>query len=191
MEGLSNEEEKRLRALLSSILPHFMWRPSVEEACAEFDAAAQPLAPSCREVAMAFRHSLASTLSTVKMPFTLAERGTFERRLGVLFLAAKIEIGGQDLPDLGEGPEAAKDRKAREQASTEMREFAQSEHGAGILLHDALAFLRDSLDQELQRAAHELLQQGLVLLWSAFEVLCRDTFEVLLNEDPSKIGLHY
>jgi hypothetical protein len=58
-----------------------------------------------------------------------------------------------------------------------MQEFTQSERGRSVLLYDVLVFLRNSLSQGLHQAAHELLQQGLVLLC----LLSRCCVETLLR----------
>lgn len=57
---------------------------------------------------------------------------------------------------------------------------------AALELKGALTFLSRALMQPaLSRGAQELLLQGLVLTWSAFEVAARDTFVTLLNARPA------
>jgi hypothetical protein len=56
-----------------------------------------------------------------------------------------------------------------------------------VVIGDICAFLLNGVKNGLDAAAQELVLQGMVLLWSAFEVLCRDVFEALLNENPQLI----
>jgi hypothetical protein len=58
MDEPSDEEtEKLLRELFLEVAPHFVWSPTIENVCAEFDATTLSLAPGRRgEVATAFRH---------------------------------------------------------------------------------------------------------------------------------------
>src|SRR4029077_2221551 len=93
----------------------------------------------------------------------------------------------EEPPLQGEDLETAWERQAHAKAGERMHEFCQAPDGRRALKHDLSVFLLTSLKGGFEQAAHELLQQGLVLLWSAFEVLCRDAFEALLNENPSKI----
>src|SRR5262249_45077950 len=69
------------------------------------------------------------------------------------------------------------------------RKFAEKlPRGASV---DELAngYLRAFLnDPPGMRAAQSLLRQCLVLLWSAFEILCSDGFVKLLNANPSKVS---
>ncbi len=63
-----------------------------------------------------------------------------------------------------------------------MREFAESEEGKNAIIGDVCGFLLAGLrDGELESATKELIQQGTILVWSAFEVLFRDVFELHLN----------
>jgi len=70
-----------------------------------------------------------------------------------------------------------------------MEDFSNSEEGRQALIEGTCRFLLTSLDAGMKTVAEELLQQGLVLLWSALEVLFRDTFEALLNADATKVRI--
>lgn len=183
------EAENELNTRIRDMRAHFLVPPSMEEFFAEFEAAAVPLRPEYQPVAKAFRHSLASALSTVAMPFALASSSVEQNHFQRIHIAERIRARSIDDDALqpGEDIETVRDREAHTKAHSRMREFVESEDGRNILIRDTCGFLLASLKHGLEPAAEELLQQGLVLLWSAFEVLCRDAFETLLNGDPAKV----
>src|SRR6266566_5275718 len=66
------EASIELDARIRDMRTHFLVPASTKETFTALDAAAAPLRPEYQAVANAFRHSLASALSTVAMPFALA-----------------------------------------------------------------------------------------------------------------------
>ncbi len=68
-----------------------------------------------------------------------------------------------------------------------MESFVHSDEGQDVLLRHTLGFL-ESLrsDESLVGAAEEIILQGLVLCWGAFEVFARDCFMAHLNANPSR-----
>lgn len=183
------EEGTELKARIRDMRAHFLVPASAEESFAELDAATVPLRPKYQPVAKAFRHSLASALSTVAMPFALASASVEQSHFQRIHIAERIRAGSLDENAVqpGEDLEAVREREARTKAHSRMREFVESEDGRNVLIRDTCGFLLASLKHGLEPAAQELIQQGLVLVWSAFEVFCRDTFETILNEDPAKV----
>ena len=161
----------------------------MEEIFAEFDTGAVLLRPEYRTVGTAFRHSIASALSTVAMPFALASASVEQSHFQRIHMAESIRARSINENALlaDEDIETVRRREAHTKAHSRMREFVESGEGRNILIVDTCGFLLASLKHGLEAAAHELLQQGLVLLWSAFEVLCRDTFETLINGEPTKV----
>lgn len=182
--------EEETKVLVRDMRKHFFVPPSAEESFAGLDAAAALLRPEYQPVFEAFRHSLMATISTVAMPFSLAsasvERSHFQR-----FHAAE-RIRAHDFGDMfteGDREGITNDQEettAHNEARSRMLDFLQSQDGRQALVRDTCQFLLASLGRGLERAAQELLQQGLALLWSAFEVLCRDTFETALNANPAR-----
>jgi hypothetical protein len=66
-----------------------------------------------------------------------------------------------------------------------MASFLSSPDGRDALIRDTLGFLENlRSDEATIGAAHELILQGVVLCWGAFEVLARDCFVVHLNATP-------
>jgi hypothetical protein len=168
---------------------HFLLPPDMENLWVEFDRATALLAPTHQAVAKAFRYSVASTVSTVSMPFALAFRSAHEKRFQMFLAPARMRARHLDERPLppNENPDTVREERAQAKTEATMREFCESRDGSRVLHHDISVFLLSSLKMGFQQAAQELLQQGLALLWSAFEVLSRDAFETLLNESPSKI----
>jgi hypothetical protein len=71
-----------------------------------------------------------------------------------------------------------------------MDAFVHSSEGRDALIRDSLLFLdRVHVDKSLADAAQELVLQGVVLCWGAFEVLARDCFVAHLNADPRRVQL--
>ena len=183
------EVDQELTDRIRVMRAHFVVPPSTEEIFAAFDAATLSLTAAYEPVVKAFRHSLSATLSTVTIPFALASSSTEQTHFQRIHIAERIraqKIGEEQVHE-GEDLESLRDREASFIAQSRMRDFVESEDGKSIFIRDTCGFLLASLKHGLEPAARELVQQGLVLLWSAFEVLCRDAFETLLNEQPTKI----
>lgn len=195
------ENERELEKLLHDVGEHFFtpgWRVRggvrvAGEDFPEFDAAAQSVLPEYEAVAKAFRHNLGSAVSTVAMPFRLLRVGVLERHFDRIHAAERIRslaryLNESDLQP-GEDLDTVRKREAEREALAQIEALVKSEDGQQMLIRDTCLSLLTSLHHGLEHAAAELLQQGLVLLWSAFEVLFRDAFEILLNADPSKVSM--
>jgi hypothetical protein len=174
---------------MREMLEHFVIPPSNEQPLNELDAACSAVHDSYQQLLTAFRHSLSATISTVTMPFAMAYASTEQWHFKRLHIAERIRaqmITEDGVPD-GETLETYREREAHLKAQSSMQDFSKSEDGLNVLIGDTCSFLMNGLHHGLEAAAKELLQQGLVLLWSAFEVLYRDAFETLLNEVPGNI----
>src|SRR2546422_1053003 len=150
---------------------HFLVPASSAEIFTELDAAAVPLRAEYQALTKAFRHSLASAISTVAMPFALASASVEQSHFQRIHIAERIRARSldEDAVQPGEDLEAVRERHAHTKADSRMREFVESEHGRNVLIRDTCGFLLTSLNYGLGPAAQELIQQGLVLAWSAFE----------------------
>lgn len=186
---ITKEAGIELDARIRDMRTHFLVPASTEEIFTALDAAAAPLRPEYQAVAKAFRHSLASALSTVAMPFALASASVEQNHFQRIHMAERIRARSldEDAVQPGEDLEAAREREAHSKAHSRMREFVESEDGRNVLIRDTCGFLLASLKQGLEALTQELIQQGLVLVWSAFEVFCRDAFETLLHGNPAKV----
>ena len=174
---------------LREMRAYFLVPPGTEETFARLDTLIKTLLPEYRRLAEAFKHSLSSTLSTVAMPFSLATSSVHQSHLQRLHIAESIRARSIELDSIkpGEDLEQVREREAHRIASQRMRELIESEEGQNVIIRDVCGFLLAGLEEgELTSATKELIQQGTILLWSAFEVLFRDVFEVHLNLNPSR-----
>ena len=123
----------------------------------------------------------------MSFPYALAHAAAVDRHYqrissGERIRALKLnQETGEDQADL----EARREAVARKLANDRMAEFTGSPEGVNALINDSLLFLERALkDGTLSDSANELVLQGIVLCWGAFEVLARDTFVTLLNLQP-------
>ena len=163
--------------------------PVGDEKFKSFDAAFDGVPVSLQSAFRTFRHNLMGTVSTVAMPFNFAFTSVQEKHFQRLHIArdlANLPLPGQPTT---QDEDKERDRKALEEARAEMQAFVGSNEGSNVIIRDVCSFLLHSLEHGFKDAAQELLHQGLVLLWSAFEVLLRDVFEAKLNDEPLQIKL--
>lgn len=151
----------------------------------DFSESAKPLtdlAPSLpdglSQIALAFLDSLHGVIRTLSIPFQYTYSQVQSLHWQRFLIAERIRARGIE-------NEADREPAAQETAK---KKFASYLHGEG---RDAVT--DDVLDRlmvlqgepESLAAARELTRQGIVLVWSAVEVLTRDCFVFLLNHNPS------
>jgi hypothetical protein len=168
---------------------HFFVAPAFEELAKGLDALVLAAPPTYADLGQTFRKSLASTLSTVGLPFALATTSVLQSRYQRLHIAERIRalpVGDDD--DEGGEQQAAREANAAERAEERLREFQSSKDGMDQLIDDTCWFLLNSLrETAVEAASNELIQQGVVLLWSAFEVFFRDGIQTYLNENAEAV----
>lgn len=150
----------------------------------DFSKSAKPLtdlAPSLpdglRQIALAFFDSLHGVIRTLSIPFHYTYSQVHSLHWQRFLMAERIRARGIENEEERE-PTALK--IARERFS----EYLQGE-GREVVVDDVLARLKELQDEpESLAAARELTRQGIVLVWSAVEVLARDSFVFLLNRHP-------
>jgi hypothetical protein len=151
----------------------------------ELEHAAATVAPIFSEAAQAFIYNVEAAISTVSMPSQLAIASAQRWRFQQLHIAERIRARS----DLGPDGEPTKEalHTAWERANAKMRSELSSKDGINYLADSACEFLLDGLkSKDVSQAAVELLSQGAVLIWSAFEVLARELFVRHLNSRPSE-----
>lgn len=176
-------------AAIERMRDHFLVPPRPEEVFVEFDGLVGALATSYGPIAAAFRQNIVSLLSTVAVPFAMASSSTERSHFQRLHIAERIRarsIGASDIPP-GEDLETVRSREAHRKAVDNVKSLVESESGKALISRDISHLLLSAIRHDMRYAAQELLLQGLVLLWSALEVLARDTFEALLNRSPARI----
>jgi hypothetical protein len=135
-------------------------------------------------IAQAFQHNLAALISTVSFPFSMAVasiQSDHYRRFHAYEAILLARVGEpNDTPE--------KNAKIHELAEEKWNQFVKSKDGVNTLASDTWDFLLGALGPgKLDRPASELLLQGIVLAWGAFEVLTREVVVAFLNENPVAI----
>lgn len=131
--------------------------------------------------ASSFLVSLDASVSVLCLPTSLAMASAQEWRFRQIHIAERIRA--QADPD--SGPDSPEERTAREKARDRFTEEMASADTVNQIADHACIFLLGQHSQPLiAEAAASLLLQGVVLVWSAFEVLVRDVFEVVVNARP-------
>ncbi len=147
---------------------------------------------STKPIALAFLENIQSALSVLTMPFNYSWSTVHNLHRQRLFLAERIRSGGIEAEE-GEGEaqlEMRRTETAIRIAAERLRDFTESEEGLEVLPGEICwHLLRSTENPELLAAAQELTRQGVVLIWSAFEVLARDLFTAILNQRPGAINL--
>ncbi len=131
-------------------------------------------------IGQAFDHNLSAIASTMGIPVTLAGAAAHGRLWTQVLAAERIRA----LDDEDEGSSESEARTLQ-RAKEHIERHLASKDGVQRIGHDACDFLLAAYeDPNLARATMELHGQGIVLLWSAFEVLARDLFVFCLNSKP-------
>jgi hypothetical protein len=155
--------------------------------------AIEPLPEPYQSIGQAFVHNLKAVIETSTIPFAFANENTHDLHWQRMLIAERIRA--LPLPDeqnTHEDPERTKQRDdvARSMAPAKFHDFTASEEGVTQMSRDTSKQLLSALKLPyLQQAFAELLQQSLVLAWSAFEVLSRDFFVCYVNHVPSAVAI--
>jgi hypothetical protein len=173
----TRDSETEVKAQVREMTAHFLVPRQTAQLFAKLDSASTSLIPAYKPTFSAFRGSMCSAVSTISMPFALVSASVHRSHFQRIYAASRIRALAYDW---GADETFAK-------AESQMREWNASEEGERAIIADICKFLMDSSKNGLDSAAHDLLRQGLVLTWSAFEVLFRDTFETVLNQEPGRI----
>ncbi len=195
-EQSSSEEEARdrkaLKALVDRVTSFFLVPSPPEEMPEKLSQISKYSSVPYGSIAMAFCANVQGLLTTVSIPYRLAHSAAVNQHYQRIHMAARIRSlksrpGSQPPADQ---LEAIRDREARAHANENMDKFVESAEGRDALVRDSLLFLaRVYEDSSLADAAQELILQGVVLCWGAFEVLARDCFVAHLNANPQRVKL--
>lgn len=130
-----------------------------------------------RQIALAFFDSLHGVIRTLGIPFHYTYSQVHSLHWQRFLMAERIRARGIE-------NEAEREPAALKIAKERFAEYLQGE-GREVVADDVLARLKALQDEpESMAAARELTRQGVVLVWSAVEVLARDSFVYLLNRRP-------
>jgi len=134
----------------------------------------------------AFCSAIDATHATSSFPYLLASSKASALHFQRFLMAERI----RNLHDVFEPMETRKTEEeseglAYEIASDRFRSFQESDEGINAIVGEISNSLLNALkDSSTSNASKEVLYQGLVSLWSAFEVMVRDVLTVMLNNSP-------
>lgn len=160
-----------------------------EKLFASLTDAIQRIGEPFSELGDTLRSNLAALWSTVTVPYQMAKASSVDTHWFRISTAAKIRsmIPKPDMAEAGDDPELEREREAAANAAAEFEQFGFSDEGQARLMKDSLMFLGRLLATDsFVEAARELILQGVVLCWGAFEVLARDCFVAFLNAIPER-----
>ena len=132
-------------------------------------------------IAIAFVDNLRGIQSTLSLPYQLIFAEVNNLHWQRFQLAARIRI----LPLPGDPAPTVEDEVAADHAGRKKFEEFVAGPGNQIIVDEVVARLNAlHTDPHTSAAGRELGFQGIVLLWSAFEVLARDLFVAIINLRP-------
>jgi hypothetical protein len=179
-----------LRDLRHRLAAQFVVPARVNRLLTEFETWIAELPTPYREITTAFTANIRGLLWTVTIPYSLARASALDRHyqristaehIGSLMLDATENETEADL-------RARREREAHDKTRLGVEAFLASKEGKEALTRDTCHFLLRAVASEpFALAAQELLLQGVVLCWGAFEVLGRDVFVAVLNQDPTLV----
>jgi hypothetical protein len=188
-EGKGPRDAQSSQSLAQTVMLTFAIPPDEKQLFSPLAEAIARVGKPFAEIGAALRANVAGLISTVSMPYTLAHRSATDRHWQRLYTAARIR---SRLLDAGsneteEELELRREREAFTRARSDMATFVHSTDGRDAFIRDTLGFLENlHSDEAVIGAANELILQGVVLCWGAFEVMARDCFIAHLNAKPTR-----
>jgi len=179
--NLSNNSKKPARNLRKDVKRHFLVIAHPTDLMTDLSHVMPTLPEEYFDAAKSFQYNLEAAVATISIPLTLAmasARGWRFRQLHIAELVrSDFEPGGD--------PDDPLYKEALLSAQQKMQQELGSEEGVDHLADSTCEFLMSVHKEEsVVDAAAELLRQGTVLVWGAFEVLARDLLEQYVNSDP-------
>ncbi|WP_138511935.1 hypothetical protein [Rhodoferax bucti] len=165
-------------SIASQVREVFLVPPDLGPARAAIIATAASGPEDLHLVAVAFAENLVGVIRTLSIPFQYTQSEVINLHWQRIHMAERIRALKSD-------SESTDDVGALEKAQFKFEAY-QRQDGKDQIINDILArLLRLKEDPESLAAARELTRQGIVLVWSAMEVLARDAFVYLLDRQPS------
>ncbi|MFZ2406528.1 MAG: hypothetical protein WAW41_15450 [Methylobacter sp.] len=143
---------------------------------------AESLPTELRTISTSFIENLHGVIRTLSIPFQYTHSQVSSLHWQRIHMAERIRAGG--IPNENEREPTAL-ASAREKFYAYLQGEGNEKVADDVL--DRLLWLKN--DTESLAAARELTRQGIVLTWSAIEVLARDAFVYLLDSKPAYAGL--
>ena len=182
--GRGPRTTEALRRLIQRTTLTFAIPPNEEQLFPPLTEAIARVGKPFNEIGTALRANVAGLLSTVSVPYTLAYRSATDSHWQRIYSTAPIRslklVAGPN--ETEKELELRREREALTRAKSEMAGYVPSPEGKDALMWDTLGFLENLCsDEPVIGAANDLILQGAVLCWGAFEVFARDCFLAHLN----------
>jgi hypothetical protein len=163
--------------LVAEVRRVYMVPPDFSIVASSLIEASGTLSDPIKTVALSFLDNLRGMMRTLSLPFEFTYTQVHGLHWQRILMAERIRA-------FGEHDEQARDAVARENARAKIQAFLSAE-GQQVVQEEVLERLhRLASDEQSLGTARELTRQGIVLMWSALEVLARDLFIILLNGNP-------
>lgn len=187
---VTEDKRSEAKALAASVMRSFFVAPESSQILSGFAELRNRLQPRYAALCAAFEQNVSALATTIGMPVILGSAASSGSHWQRIHSAERIRALNT-MAEPGENEVALEARRASQAsqvAAKRMKEFVESAEGRDTIAVDACRFLLEALrSANLGEAAAELLRQGIVLTWSALEVLSRDLFEMILNFNPKRV----
>jgi hypothetical protein len=185
---MCQSDKSRFAALGREIREKFFLPHGDNETLHQLAETTQLLSSPYLDIVETFRYNINSAITTAAFPYFLGHAHAFHRRFEKILIAERIRSLDQNYSNPSDQDNSSKEQtiynRAREKFSREL----YAEGSTEVLLESVYEFLMKEIDQEIALNANgELLNQFIVLIWSAFEILCRDMLETKINENPNLV----
>lgn len=179
--------KEEARRKLADLDQYFLVPPPIEDIDSSFRADIGQLPRPFDDVAEMFLCNVDAIVETAAIPFTLMSSAVQNRKYILHLAAERIRAGALNL-EPGEDQSALEIRRealAREKTERKISKLTEEGVWPESCLIEISSILLDLREKpNIEAVSHELLLQGTVSLWSAFEMLVRDELILLLDSRP-------
>jgi len=171
----------------SKVVDHFFLFLPTDSFYVELNAAVATVPEYLRTTGEAFRNNLRAVFAVLTTPPIMAQAKIHSIRYELLALSHTFRIIADTYgPTSEEEVRGEAGRRAASQIEAESATEEGTKSGVESIVRELESAL---LNEQLSLAAEELLRQGVVLMWSALEVLIGDIFIAVLNRKPALANL--
>ena len=158
----------------------------------EYDRTVSEVDKKYQSVAAAYKRNICAALSTLSIPFYMAQSSVYSRRFQAAKTGERIRMMVKQLDD--DFPKFKTDKELEAYCERECDRIASGKvHDETLKEKDNYAnqvlseLLSHSHNSDFYESSQELLLQGIVLVWASFEVFVRDFLTILLNSEISVV----
>lgn len=191
---MTEKFDKNFQAKLEEVKRHYLLPIEIGSAASAIKRAADKAPEWIASPTKIFLDNIQAAITTVKIPYTSATTSVLMARFRQISIRHRILVESDSLTienfEQEASPEerSARDLIAHERTLKQVLEEKEIPEIKAEIAEASIALLLTNLqEKEMEVAAQELLRQGVVMIWGAFEVLCRDVFVGCLNSNPSEV----